>query len=620
MVATNDSTSLQLRLDVPANAAMGTQNLTVTAKGATTELTLPIAVTLAKDLPAKLTVEPQLPSLRGTSKSSFEYQLNVKNDSGRNLVVALGGAGAAELRDELHRAVRQPGADLDSDRGRPVQDRQAQGAAAEHDRRQPLSGRRSRPRPRTPRADATVALEITGQPQARHRRPRRRAERAAPRPARRPRSRSSSPTPAPRRPTRSSSPAARRAAGRSSSSRRPIDRIAPGAEQGSAGAASPRPRRRSPATTRRPSTSPRAARPPRTQFRVAVGDLDHVGHRRRRHHRDRAADHGRRGGEVRPAMSDTVIEAQGLTKRYGRVAAVDGISFTVGRGEIFGLLGPNGAGKTTTILMMLGLTDVTGGSVSVLGHDPVREPLQVKRRVGYLPDTVGFYDHMTALDNLRYTAALIGIDAGRARPADRRRARSRRPRATSATSGSATFSRGMRQRLGPCRNPDEGRCDRDPRRADLGPRSAGDRRAAGDDPLAQARRRRRAAVVASARARAERVRPRRAVQRRHASRCSAPCPSWRARCSAAATTSRSRPTARGSPSSSPAVPGVQRRRAVGPEPLPAAGRARRAAAGRRRRGQRRRRAAPAVGRGAVASTPSTTAISRTSSRERQHAA
>ena len=84
---------------------------------------------------------------------------------------------------------------------------------------------------------------------------------------------------------------------------------------------------------------------------------------------------------------------------------MDDISFTVGRGEIFGLLGPNGAGKTTTILMMLGLTDVTAGSVSVLGHNPAREPLQVKRLVGYLPDTVGFYDHMTALDHLGYTSA-----------------------------------------------------------------------------------------------------------------------------------------------------------------------------------------------------------------------
>jgi len=89
MVATNDSTSLQLRLDVPENAPMGTQNLTITAKGKDAEVTLPIAVSLAKDLPAKLSVKPQLPSLRGTSKSTFEYQLDVKNDSGRNLVVAL---------------------------------------------------------------------------------------------------------------------------------------------------------------------------------------------------------------------------------------------------------------------------------------------------------------------------------------------------------------------------------------------------------------------------------------------------------------------------------------------------------------------------------------------------
>ena len=89
MATANQSTSLQLRLEVPANAAMGTQTITVSAKGAGTEVTLPIAVTLAKDLPAKLTLEPQLPSLRGTAKSNFEYQLNVKNDSGRNLVVSL---------------------------------------------------------------------------------------------------------------------------------------------------------------------------------------------------------------------------------------------------------------------------------------------------------------------------------------------------------------------------------------------------------------------------------------------------------------------------------------------------------------------------------------------------
>jgi uncharacterized membrane protein len=89
MPATNSSVSLSLRLDVPKDAAMGTQTLTVAAAGGSTTLQLPIAVTLAKDLPAKLTVTPQLPELRGTVKSSFEYQLSIKNDSGKKLTVAL---------------------------------------------------------------------------------------------------------------------------------------------------------------------------------------------------------------------------------------------------------------------------------------------------------------------------------------------------------------------------------------------------------------------------------------------------------------------------------------------------------------------------------------------------
>ena len=101
-------------------------------------------------------------------------------------------------------------------------------------------------------------------------------------------------------------------------------------------------------------------------------------------------------------MSDNVIEARNLTKRYDGTAVVKSISFSVARGEIFGLLGPNGAGKTTTILMLLGLSEISDGEARVLGHDPVREPLAVKRRVGYLPDSVGFYDYLSARDNLRY--------------------------------------------------------------------------------------------------------------------------------------------------------------------------------------------------------------------------
>jgi uncharacterized membrane protein len=89
MPATNSSVSLELRLDVPKNAAEGTQTLTVAAGGGSTKAELPIAVTLAKDLPAKLTLSPQLPELRGTSRSSFEYQLGIKNDSGKKLTVSL---------------------------------------------------------------------------------------------------------------------------------------------------------------------------------------------------------------------------------------------------------------------------------------------------------------------------------------------------------------------------------------------------------------------------------------------------------------------------------------------------------------------------------------------------
>jgi ABC-2 type transport system ATP-binding protein len=146
-------------------------------------------------------------------------------------------------------------------------------------------------------------------------------------------------------------------------------------------------------------------------------------------------------------MSDIVIEARDLTKRYGSTTAVDGVSFTVGRGEIFGLLGPNGAGKTTTLLMTIGLTNITSGSVSILGHDPVREPLQVKSRIGYLPDSVGFYDHLTAVENLNYTARLNGFAFSERGP----RIAAALGRAGLSDVGQkrvGTFSHGMRQRLG----------------------------------------------------------------------------------------------------------------------------------------------------------------------------
>jgi ABC-2 type transport system ATP-binding protein len=146
-------------------------------------------------------------------------------------------------------------------------------------------------------------------------------------------------------------------------------------------------------------------------------------------------------------MSEPVITTRGLTKRYRKATVVDAINFEVAKGEIFGLLGPNGAGKTTTILMLLGLTEVSDGEVRVLGHNPVREPLEVKRRVGYLPDSVGFYDQITATENLAYTARLMGISAAE-RPGRIADALKRVRLHDVADHRVGTFSRGMRQRLG----------------------------------------------------------------------------------------------------------------------------------------------------------------------------
>jgi len=146
-------------------------------------------------------------------------------------------------------------------------------------------------------------------------------------------------------------------------------------------------------------------------------------------------------------MSEVLIEARGLKKRYGATRAVDGIDLTVHRGEIFGLLGPNGAGKTTAILMLLGLTEADEGRISVCGADPMHDPITVKERVAYLPDMVGFYDNLDARANLRYTGRLAGIAA---RELDGRidSALSRVRLDSVADHKVGTYSRGMRQRLG----------------------------------------------------------------------------------------------------------------------------------------------------------------------------
>ncbi len=146
-------------------------------------------------------------------------------------------------------------------------------------------------------------------------------------------------------------------------------------------------------------------------------------------------------------MDETVIETRGLTKRYGAFTAVEDLNLEVRAGEIFGMLGPNGSGKTTTILMLLGLTEPTSGEVRVLGFDPTRQPLQVKARVGYLPDQVGFYDELTARENLAYTARLNGLP----RPEAQKRIEEALHRVgltDVADKRVGAFSFGMRHRLG----------------------------------------------------------------------------------------------------------------------------------------------------------------------------
>jgi ABC-2 type transport system ATP-binding protein len=107
-----------------------------------------------------------------------------------------------------------------------------------------------------------------------------------------------------------------------------------------------------------------------------------------------------------------VIEVQQLTKRYGPFTAVDGVSFNVGKGEILGFLGPNGAGKTTTMRILTGYMPPTDGKARVAGHDLQDEPVEAKKRIGYLPETPPLYPDMTVREYLRFVARIKGVPAG----------------------------------------------------------------------------------------------------------------------------------------------------------------------------------------------------------------
>lgn len=142
-----------------------------------------------------------------------------------------------------------------------------------------------------------------------------------------------------------------------------------------------------------------------------------------------------------------IIELNELTKVYGEYKAVDGLTLSIEKGEVFGLLGPNGAGKSTTILMMLGLIEPTSGTIQVNGIDPVRKPIEVKKHVGYLPDHLGFYPQMTGMENLLYIASLNGYQKDRAEKLAIELLQ-QVGLSDAAHKKTGTYSRGMKQRLG----------------------------------------------------------------------------------------------------------------------------------------------------------------------------
>jgi ABC-2 type transport system ATP-binding protein len=146
-------------------------------------------------------------------------------------------------------------------------------------------------------------------------------------------------------------------------------------------------------------------------------------------------------------MNKPIIIAENLTKQYNGKTVVNKLNLTINEGEIFGLLGPNGAGKSTIILMLLGLTEPASGSIKVAGFNSTKEPIRVKRVTGYLPERLGFYEDMTARQNLRYTADLNSI------PASEVESRIQESLEIVGLEKNknhlvATFSKGMKKRLG----------------------------------------------------------------------------------------------------------------------------------------------------------------------------
>src|SRR5690606_25163374 len=140
-----------------------------------------------------------------------------------------------------------------------------------------------------------------------------------------------------------------------------------------------------------------------------------------------------------------MIEVQNLVKRYGDFTAVKGITFEALPGQVTGFLGPNGAGKTTTLRMLTGFTPPTSGKAIVGGYDVFEDSMQVRRRVGYLPENVPLYRDLTPLEYLMYIGEIRGVSNRRHRAQEVLR---RVGLSTRSGSLIRTLSKGMRQRVG----------------------------------------------------------------------------------------------------------------------------------------------------------------------------
>ena len=142
-----------------------------------------------------------------------------------------------------------------------------------------------------------------------------------------------------------------------------------------------------------------------------------------------------------------IVEIKEVFKTIDKEEILSGINLQIAEGEIYGFLGPNGAGKSTTILMMLGLTEPTSGTVEICGINSTTHPIEVKRKIGYLPEDVGFYDDMTGPENLIYTARLNGISDKEAKTKAMELMK-RVGLEDQLAKKTGKYSRGMRQRLG----------------------------------------------------------------------------------------------------------------------------------------------------------------------------